>query len=50
MGRVPDEAQPDHYDEKPRKDAMPSTVGAGEFRTKVLVVEDEEFTRTILTD
>ena len=29
---------------------MPSTGGASEFRTKVLVVEDEEFTRTILTD
>ncbi len=56
MGRVPGDQQHDDYDdyddsdEKPRKDAMPSTGGAGEFRTKVLVVEDEEFTRTILTD
>ena len=29
---------------------MSSTGGAGEFRTKVLVVEDEEFTRTIHQD
>ena len=29
---------------------MPANEGASAFRTKVLVVEDEEFTRTILSD